>query len=130
MRNQIVYVRKSLYLNKSMKHLIYSLILVVIGALVGIYLPWYAMGVAFGLLAFVLNMPLKSSFLTGFIAGFVLWVVAALWLDLQHPSTLPSRMAQVFPLKGNVFALFVLTGVLGGLFSGIWTWVGARLRQK
>jgi ABC-type multidrug transport system fused ATPase/permease subunit len=113
-----------------MKHLIYSIILVVIGALVGIYLPWYAMGVAFGLVAFVLNMPLKSSFLTGFLAGFILWVVSALWLDLQHPSTLPSRMAQVFPLKGNVFALFVLTGVLGGLFSGIWTWAGARLRQK
>lgn len=113
-----------------MKHLIYSIILIVIGALVGIYLPWYAMGVAFGLIAFVLNMPLKSSFLTGFLAGFVLWVVSALWLDIQHPSTLPSRMAQVFPLKGNVFALFVLTGVLGGLFSGIWTWAGARLRQK
>jgi hypothetical protein len=113
-----------------MKHLIYSIILVVIGALVGIYLPWYAMGVAFGLVAYVLNMPLKSSFLTGFLAGFVLWVVSALWLDLQHPSTLPSRMALVFPLKGNVFALFVLTGVLGGLFSGIWTWAGARSRQK
>ena len=113
-----------------MSKLIYSIILIVIGALVGIYLPWYAMGVAFGLLAFVLNMPLKSSFLTGFLAGFVLWVVSALWLDIQHPSALPSRMAQVFSLKGNVFALFVLTGVLGGLFSGIWTWAGARLRQK
>ncbi|MFM6915366.1 MAG: hypothetical protein ACKOUQ_10845, partial [Aquirufa sp.] len=103
-----------------MSKLIYSIILIVIGALVGIYLPWYAMGVAFGLLAFVLNMPLKSSFLTGFLAGFVLWVVSALWLDIQHPSTLPSRMAQVFPLKGNMIALFVLTGMLGGLFSGIW----------
>jgi hypothetical protein len=113
-----------------MKHLIYSLILIVIGALVGIYLPWYAMGIAFGLIAFALNMPVKSSFLTGFLAGFILWVVAALWLDLQHPSTLPGRMAQVFPLKGNVFALFVVTGVLGGIFSGIWTWAGARLRQK
>jgi hypothetical protein len=113
-----------------MKHLIYSLILIVIGALVGIYLPWYAMGVAFGLIAFVLNMPVRSSFLTGFLAGFILWVVSALWLDLQHPSTLPGRMAQVFPLKGNVFALFVVTGVLGGIFSGIWTWAGARLRQK
>jgi hypothetical protein len=29
-----------------------------------------------------------------------------------------------------VFALFAVTGVLGGLFSGIWTWAGARLRQK
>ena len=113
-----------------MKHLIYSLILIVIGALVGIYLPWYAMGVAFGLIAFVLNMPVRLSFLTGFLAGFILWVVSALWLDLQHPSTLPGRMAQVFPLKGNVFALFVVTGVLGGIFSGIWTWAGARLRQK
>jgi hypothetical protein len=113
-----------------MSKIIYSLILIVIGALVGIYLPWYAMGMAFGLIAFALNMPVKSSFLTGFLAGFILWVVAALWLDLQHPSTLPGRMAQVFPLKGNVFALFAVTGVLGGIFSGIWTWAGARLRQK
>ena len=113
-----------------MNKFIYSLILLVVGALVGIYLPWYAMGAAFGLIAFALNMPLKSSFLTGFIAGFSLWVISAFWLDLQHPSTLPGRMAQVFPLMGNVFALFMLTGVLGGLFSGIWTWAGARLRQK
>jgi hypothetical protein len=49
---------------------------------------------------------------------------------MQHPSTLPGRMAQVFPLKGNVFALFMLTGVLGGIFSGVWTWAGARLRQN
>jgi hypothetical protein len=113
-----------------MSKLIYSIILIVIGTLVGIYLPWYAMGLAFGLIAYVLNMPLKSSFLNGFIAGFLLWIISAYWLDYQHPSTLPTRMAQIFPLKGNVFALFVLTGVLGGLFSGIWTWAGARLRQK
>jgi len=49
---------------------------------------------------------------------------------LGHPSTLPGRMAELLPLKGQVSLLYVVTGIIGGLTTGLWVWAGARLRQK
>jgi len=51
-------------------------------------------------------------------------------MDGQHPSSLPGRMANLFPLGGSVIGLYVVTGVLGGLTGGLWAWAGAKLRFK
>jgi hypothetical protein len=106
------------------------LVIVVVGAIIGMYLPWYAMGISAAIIAYVLGMKTKGSFLIGFAAGFILWVLAAYYTALGHPSTLPSRMASLLPLKGQVSLLYVVTGIIGGLTTGLWVWAGARLRQK
>ncbi len=104
------------------------LILVIIGALVGIYLPWYAMGIQAGLVAFILRFPVKSAFTIGFLAGFLLWAVGAFWMNSSTPSALPERMAHLLPLQGQVSLLYVVTGLIGGILLGFWSWAGARLR--
>jgi hypothetical protein len=106
------------------------LVIVVVGAIIGMYLPWYAMGISAAIIAYVLGMKTKGSFVIGFAAGFILWVLAAYYTALGHPSTLPSRMASLLPLKGQVSLLYVVTGIIGGLTTGLWVWAGARLRQK
>lgn len=106
------------------------LLIVVVCSIIGMYLPWYAMGISAAVLAYLLGMKTKGSFTIGFVAGFLLWSLAAFYTALGHPSTLPSRMAEVLPLKGNVTLLYVVTGVIGGLTTGLWVWAGARLRQK
>ncbi|MFD3393109.1 hypothetical protein U0R10_00605 [Aquirufa sp. OSTEICH-129V] len=106
------------------------LVIVVVGAIIGMYLPWYAMGISAAIIAYVLGMKTKGSFLIGFAAGFILWVLAAYYTALGHPSTLPSRMASLLPLKGQVSLLYMVTGIIGGLTTGLWVWAGARLRQK
>lgn len=106
------------------------LVIVVVGAIIGMYLPWYAMGISAAIIAYVLGMKIKGSFVIGFAAGFILWVLAAYYTALGHPSTLPSRMASLLPLKGQVSLLYVVTGIIGGLTTGLWVWAGARLRQK
>lgn len=106
------------------------LVIVVVGAIIGMYLPWYAMGISAAIIAYVLGMKTKGSFVIGFAAGFILWVLAAYYTALGHPSTLPSRMALLLPLKGQVSLLYVVTGIIGGLTTGLWVWAGARLRQK
>jgi hypothetical protein len=107
-----------------------TLVIVVVGAIIGMYLPWYAMGISAAIIAYVLGMKTKSSFVIGFAAGFILWTLAAYYTALGHPSTLPSRMASLLPLKGQVSLLYVVTGIIGGLTTGLWVWAGARLRQK
>ena len=106
------------------------LVMVVIGAIAGIYLPWYALGILFGLLAYILRIPTGRAFILGLVSGFLLWAISAYWMDGQHPSSLPSRMANLFPLGGSVIGLYVVTGVLGGLTGGLWAWAGAKLRFK
>ena len=104
------------------------IILISVGALAGLYLPWYVMGVQAGLLAFLLKFPIKTSFRTGFIAGFLLWALAAFWMNSNTPSALPERMANLLPLQGQVGMLYVVTGLIGGILLGFWSWAGARLR--
>jgi hypothetical protein len=106
------------------------LVMVVIGAIAGIYLPWYALGILFGLLAYILRIPNGRAFILGLISGFLVWAISAYWMDGQHPSSLPGRMANLFPLGGSVIGLYVVTGVLGGLTGGLWAWAGAKLRFK
>jgi hypothetical protein len=104
------------------------LVMVVVGAIAGIYLPWYALGILFALLAFILRIPAGNAFVLGLVSGFLVWAVSAFWMDGQHPSSLPGRMAHVLPLGGSVFGLLVVTGTLGGLTGGLWAWAGAKLR--
>ena len=106
------------------------LVMVVIGAIADIYLPWYALGILFGLLAYILRIPTGRAFILGLVSGFLLWAISAYWMDGQHPSSLPGRMANLFPLGGSVTGLYVVTGVLGGLTGGLWAWAGAKLRFK
>jgi hypothetical protein len=104
------------------------LIMVVMGAIAGIYLPWYALGILFAVLAYVLRLPAGNAFVLGLISGFLLWAISAFWIDMQHPSSLPGRMANLFPLGGSVLGLYALTGLLGGLTGGFWSWAGAKFR--
>lgn len=106
------------------------IILIIVGALVGFYLPWYAMGIQAGLLAYFLKFPAKSSFTVGFISGFLLWGGSAWWLNYSNPSALPARMASLLPLQGSVALLYLVTGLIGGILLGLWAWAGARLRQN
>ncbi len=106
------------------------IILIVLGVLAGLYLPWYAMGVQAGILAFLLKFPVKRAFFTGFIAGFLLWALSAVWMNSNTPSALPERMANLLPLQGQVSLLYLVTGLIGGVLLGFWSWAGARLRLK
>jgi hypothetical protein len=103
-------------------------ILIIVGALVGLYLPWYAMGIQAGLIAFLLRFPTKTAFITGFTSGFFLWALSAFWMNQATPSALPARMATLLPLQGEVTFLYLVTGILGGIVLGFWSWAGARLR--
>ena len=106
------------------------IILIIVGALVGFYLPWYAMGIQAGFLAYLLKFPVKRAFTVGFISGFLLWGGSAWWLNYSNPSALPARMASLLPLQGSVALLYLVTGLIGGILLGLWAWAGARLRQN
>ena len=108
--------------------LILILIMVLIGGLLENYFAWYSMGIAFGILSYVFALNGKSAFWLGLIAGFLLWSFSAFWIDWQHPSSLPLKIAQIFPFGGKWALIVLFTGIIGGLTGGIWSFLGAKLR--
>ncbi|MFM6948640.1 MAG: hypothetical protein ACKOWQ_06480 [Aquirufa sp.] len=114
-------------LNTSNK-LVLILIMILVGGLVENYFAWYSMGISFGILSYIFALKGQTAFWLGLVSGFILWGFSAFWIDWQHPSTLPARMAQIFPLGGKVGFIMLLTGIIGGLTGGIWSYLGAKLR--
>ena len=114
---------------KSSGIILVVLIYVSVGALLSLYFSWYAFAIAFGFLAYLMNLQSKP-FLIGFLSGAILWLISALWISQTHPSSLPQKMASLLPLGGNVWLIYVVTLVVGGLIGGFWTLAGSKLRRK
>ena len=114
---------------KSRGIILVILIYVSVGALLSLYFSWYTYAIAFGLLAYLMNLQSKP-FLVGFLSGAILWLTSALWVIQTHPSSLPQKMASVLPLGGNVWLIYLVTLIVGGLVGGFWTLAGSKLRRK
>ncbi len=114
-----------------MKFLQIFLLVVVLNALLQKFLPWWVIApVGFGAGYF-----LKSNSLTGFFASFagvfVLWVGYAFYLDAGNNYILSTKVAQVLGALtgGSRVTLLLLTGLTGGLVSGLAALSGALARK-
>ena len=105
------------------------LLILVLGALAQLFLPWWVITpVAF---AFALGLGRRSwgAFLAGFAGIGVGWLAMASWLNLQNEGHLSRRVAELLPLGGNGWLLVLVTAVLGGLVGGLAAVAGVWLRQ-
>jgi hypothetical protein len=102
-----------------MKNFFLSLLLIaVIAGLLQLFLPWWVVAVtAFAVVYFIQQKPF-TAFVAGFFAIFLLWSVYAFLLSSANENILALKVALLLPLKGNVWALFAVTGLIGGLVSG------------
>lgn len=110
--------------NKFLKIVIF----LIVGLLMNFYLPWYAFGFGFAFLAFILERT-KRPFWFGFSMGFILWAGMAYYMNSTKLPLLAEKIANIFPLGGNTSLLIIVTGILGGIFAGIWTLAGTYLNS-
>jgi hypothetical protein len=102
-----------------MKNFFLSLVLIALTAgLLQLVLPWWIVAVASYIVAYVIEQKSSTSFLSGFLAIFLLWSVYAFVLSSANANILASKVALLLPLKGNVWLLLLVTGIIGGLVSG------------
>ncbi len=112
-----------------MRFVLALLLIVLLGYLAGLVLPWWSLaGVAF-LVGFALYQKGWKSFLAGFSGGFLLWLLLALWIDSQNESLLSKKIAQLFPLGGSSILLIVITALISGLVAGFAALTGSSLRS-
>lgn len=83
------------------------------------YVPWWGFVVASALVGATVHQSATKAFSSGFLGMFIAWGGLAWWIDWQNQSLLSQKIAQILPLGGSAAALLFITGILGGLLSGV-----------
>lgn len=93
-------------------------------------LPWWSFVVTSFLVALGVHQKAGKAFLSGFIGLFLFWSILAFMKDLANDHILAIKIAKIFPLGGSYWALIVITGLIGGLLSGLAAISGSTARKK
>ncbi|MEJ2112456.1 MAG: hypothetical protein P8X62_01685 [Flavobacteriaceae bacterium] len=82
-------------------------------------LPWWSIMIA--AFATALFIPLKHSavFFMPFSAIALLWMISAYVLSSSNNFILAKKIAILLPLNGNEYLLILVTGIIGGIASGV-----------
>lgn len=102
----------------------FFLSLVITALLAGIFqlfLPWWTIAIAGFAVAYFMKQNSLPAFFAGFAAVFILWVVYAYLLSAANDHLLVKKVAELMKAltKQNTAALYIITGTVGGLLSGV-----------
>ncbi|MBK8643423.1 MAG: hypothetical protein IPN15_14785 [Saprospiraceae bacterium] len=95
---------------------------------IGFFLPWWVlMLVSFGLAFYFKPSELKA-FTIAFATTSALWSGMVFWMDQWSQSPLSAMVGQVF--RGlHPHHLYWITGLVGGISSGLAAWAGAAMNS-
>lgn len=94
--------------------------------LLNLFLPWWSIALPGVLLGYLFKQKGAASFGWGFLALFVLWGGQALYIHFANDGILSTRIAEMLGV-GSPFLVILITGILGGLVSGLATLSGSLL---
>lgn len=97
----------------------------------GLYsaLPWWSFVITSLIVSVAIHQRAGRAFLAGFLGVFLLWVGIAFIKDAANEHILSTKVAEVLPLGGSYLVLILVTGVVGGLVSGLAALTGSYLRR-
>ncbi len=95
------------------------------------FFPWWTVAIAAFLIGYVILQKPFAAFLSGFVAVFALWALWSFSISSANEHLLAGKVAELLkPLTGGkMFALFLITGVIGGLVSGLAALTGRLAAQ-
>ncbi len=98
----------------------------------GLYgvLPWWSFVGTSLIIAMAVHQRPGRAFLSGFLGLFLLWTVLAFLKDAANDQVLSAKVAQVLPLGGSSLVLILVTGIIGGLVSGLAALTGSYIRKR
>ena len=111
-----------------MKNLTFIALLVFIGFVSQLFLPWWIIVVISFVICYIFNPNKFNAFTGSFIAIFLLWLVKAYVADQNFDVPMSGLLAG---LMGNISSggIFFLTGLIGGLTAGLGGLLGTWTRQ-
>lgn len=109
--------------------LISTIAIAVTAGVLQLFLPWWVIVPVAFTVAYLHSLRLFSAFASGFVSIFLLWVTYAFIQSSANEHLLAQKVATLFPLGGNVFALLAITGLIGGLVAGFAAMSGGAAKQ-
>jgi hypothetical protein len=99
---------------------------------VGIYstLPWWSFTITSLIIAIAVHQRPWKAFVAGFLGLFLLWAGMAVLKDAANDHVLSTKVASILPLGGSYLVLILVTGIVGGLVSGLAALTGSFLRRS
>lgn len=109
-----------------MKSLIGILSIIILGAILNIFAPWFFIAlVAFGV-AFAFAEKSLQAFLMGFTAVFILWLFTAIVKTWGNEGIIVSRMGELIGVGGIL--LYIMTAFIGAIVGGFSALTGYSLK--
>lgn len=109
--------------------MILLILLIITGYLINLVLPWWGIAITGLILGFQMKPKSGKAFGIGFFALFLLWSGQALYIHLANDGILSTRIAEMLGV-GSPFLVVLITGILGGLVSGLAVLSGSLLTNK
>lgn len=97
----------------------------------GVYstLPWWSFAVTSLIVSIAIHQKPGKAFLAGFLGLFLLWAGLAFLKDTANDHILSAKVAQLLFKTSSSFVLILITGIIGGLVSGLAALSGSFLRK-
>jgi len=108
--------------------MILLILLIITAYLVNLVLPWWGIAITGLVLGFQMKPKSGKAFGIGFLAVFLLWSGQALYIHLANDGILSTRIAEMLGV-GSPFLVILITGVIGGLVSGLAVLSGTLIKS-
>ena len=94
-----------------------------------LFLPWWSIAIPGLIFGYFFKKKGAVSFGWGFLAVFLLWAGQALYIHFANNGILSTRVANMIGID-TPYLVVLITGILGGLVSGLATLSGSLLNNK
>lgn len=108
--------------------MILTALILIIAFLLNLFLPWWSIALPGLVLGYVFNQNPLPSFGWGFMALFLLWGGQALYTHYANDAILSTRIAEMLSI-GSPLLVVLITGIIGGLVSGLATLTGSLVKE-
>ena len=108
--------------------MILLILLIITAYLINLVLPWWGIAITGLILGFQLKPKSGKAFGIGFLALFLLWGGQALYIHLANDGILSTRIAEMLG-AGSPILVILITGIVGGLVSGLSVLSGSLIGQ-
>lgn len=105
-----------------------TVLIIITAFLLNLFLPWWSIAIPGLILGYWSNQKALPSFGWGFLALFLLWGGQALYIHLANDAILSTRIAEMLSV-GSPIVVVLITGILGGLVSGLATLTGSLVKD-
>lgn len=105
-----------------------TFLILITAYLLNLFLPWWSIAIPGLFYGWWFNKNAGTSFVLGFLALFLLWGGQALYIHVANDGILSTRIAEMLQV-GSPYLVVLITGVLGGLVSGLATVTGSLVKE-